>query len=133
MSQENVHLVRSIYAAWGRGDYSSIEWAHPEIGFVAAGPTPGSSVGRASLVEGARGFLSAWAEYRIEATGYRELDGERILVLHNVSGRARTSGLELGRMGWKTANVFHVRGGQVTRLVAYFDPDRALADLGLSE
>jgi ketosteroid isomerase-like protein len=45
MSQ-NFELVGSIYAAWERGDYTSTEWAHPEIEYVQAdGPTAGNRRG----------------------------------------------------------------------------------------
>jgi ketosteroid isomerase-like protein len=132
MASANVDLVRSIFAAWKRGDFTSVEWAHPEIEFVFPdGPTPGSWTGVAGLAEGSRTFLSAWEEIRFEADEFHELDGERVLVLFRRSGRGKQSGLELGQIREKGANLFHVRGGKVTRLVAYTDRENAFADLGL--
>ncbi len=134
MSQENVEIVRSIFAAWERGDYSSAEWAHPEIGLVVPdGPTPGSWTGVAAMVEAWRDALSAFEELRSEADEYRALDDERVLVLMHFSGRGKTSGLEVGDIQMKGANLFDVRGGKVTRLVLYWDRERAFADLGLEE
>jgi ketosteroid isomerase-like protein len=134
MALANLDLVRSIYAAWERGDFSSVEWAHPEIEYVVAdGPVPGSWKGLAGMAHGVRDWMSAWEDFGIQAGEYRELDGERVLVLLHYSGRGKESGLDLGQMWSKGANLFHVRDGKVTRLAAYWDRDRALADLGLSE
>jgi ketosteroid isomerase-like protein len=133
---ENLDLVRSIYAAWERGDFSSAEWAHPEIEYVMAdGPLPGRWTGIAGMVEGTRELLNAWEDYRVEAEEYREPDAERVLVILRARGRGRTSGLELDQAvgGGRGANVWHVQGGTVTRLISYFSVDRALADLGLEE
>jgi ketosteroid isomerase-like protein len=125
--------VRSIYAEWGRGDYSSTYWADPEIEYVHAdGPAPGSWKGLAEMAEGWRGFLSVWEDVRADAEEYRELDSERVLVLFLMGGRGKTSGLETAQLRTRGANLFHVRGGKVTRLVLYFDRERALAELGLA-
>jgi ketosteroid isomerase-like protein len=134
MSGDNVEVVRSIFAAWERGDFHSVEWAHPEIGFVMGdGPTPGSWTGVAAMAEAWREALSAFEELRTEADEYRALDAERVLVLMHFRGRGKTSGLELGDIHMKGANLFHVRGGKVTRLVLYWDRERAFADFGLEE
>ena len=46
MSSANVDLVRSVYAAWERGDFISVDWVHPAIELVLAdGPDPGSFKG----------------------------------------------------------------------------------------
>jgi ketosteroid isomerase-like protein len=134
MSQENVEIVRAIYAAWERGDFSATEWLHPEIEFVmVGGPSPGTWTGLAGMAEGTHEFLSAWEDFRPEAEEYRELDGERVLVLIHHRGRGKASGLELAQILTKNAALFHVRDRKATRFVAYWDRDRALADLGLSE
>jgi ketosteroid isomerase-like protein len=133
MASANVDLVRSIYADWERGDFSSAEWADPEIEYVIAdGPQPGRWTGLAGMAEGYRGVLSVWKDVRVEADEYRPLDDERMLVLDHRAGRGKTSGLEVGQIGSRAATLFHVRDGKVTRLVLYWDRDRALADLGLA-
>ncbi len=71
--------------------------------------------------------------YRVEVDEYRELDDERILVLMLHCGRGKASGLDVGQTKRAGANVVHVRDGRVTRTVLYWDRERALADLGISE
>jgi ketosteroid isomerase-like protein len=129
----NLELVRSICDAWGKGDFGSAEWASPEIEFVlTGGPVDGSWTGLAGMAEGWRAWLGAWEDVRAEPDEYRELDGERVLVLLHGSGRGKTSGLELEHMRTNSAALFQLRDGKVTRLVVYLDRELGLADLGLS-
>ena len=80
----------------------------------------------------ASGNPSAWKDARFLVDEYSEVDPERILVLAHYSGRGKTSGLEVAQMRAKGAHLLRVRDGRVTRLVAYWDRERALADLGLA-
>ena len=134
MAPSNVELVRSIYADWERGDFSSVEWVvHPEIEVVVAdGPMPGTWRGWAGLAQAWRQWTDAWADFRAEPDELRELDGDRVLVLLRRSGSGKTSGLDLGEVRSKGAAVYHFRDGKVARIVAYMDSERGLADLGLA-
>jgi ketosteroid isomerase-like protein len=125
--------VRSIYAAWERGDFSFAEWAHPEIEYVHAdGLAVGSWTGLAGMTQAFLDFINAWEDWSVEAEELRELDGERVLVLFRFSGRGKASGLEVGRVRTEGANLFHLHAGKVTRLVQYLDRERAFEDLGLA-
>src|SRR5512134_2530777 len=125
MSQENVEIVRSIYAAHERGDFSSVEWAHPETEFVISdGPSPGRWTGLAGMAEAWRDFLRACEEYHTQVDEYRQLDGERILVLTHRAGRGKASGMDIGEMRAKGASLFHLRDGKVIRLVFFWDRER---------
>jgi ketosteroid isomerase-like protein len=129
----NLDLVRSIYAAWERGDWTSAEWAHPEIEFVVPdGPSPGSWTGLANVAQALAEGLRTLQEVRVEADEFREIDNERVLVFAHYCGRGKASGLEIEQIGAGGAHLLHLRGGKVTRLVAYWDRERALSDLGLA-
>ena len=130
----NLDLVRSIFAAWERGDFfSSGEWADPEIELVQAdGPEPSRATGLAEIAAAWLKRLNDFTDIRVEAEEYRELDDTRVLVLVRARGVAKTSGIDLDQIGGeRTALLVSLRDRKVTRLVAYFDRDRALADLGL--
>jgi ketosteroid isomerase-like protein len=88
-------------------------------------------MGMAGMVEYSRAFLGAWEDVRAEVEEYRELDDERVLVFVQATARGKASGLEVGQMRTTHAILFHIRDSKVTRLVLYWDRERALADLGL--
>jgi ketosteroid isomerase-like protein len=132
MSSAKLDLVRSINAAHERGDFSSIDWAHPEIEYVIAdGPSPGRWIGPARMAESFRENLIGWKDFRTEADEYRELDDERVLVLTRSTAQGKAGGLVVGQMRTKGAVLYHVSGGKVTRLVYYWEREHALADVGL--
>lgn len=130
MASANVEFVRAIYSAWELGDFTLVDWADPDIEFVLVdGPNPGSWTGLAAMSRAWGKALAAFDDLRARAEEIRELDDGRVLVLTHISGRGRQSGLELAAMEGRGANVFQIREGRVTKLLAYFDRDRALADL----
>src|SRR3954466_10058428 len=133
---ENLEFVRAIYTAWGRGDFTSADWADPAIEFeIADGPDPTKAMGVAETGRIWRAVLSVWDDFRVGVEEYREVDGERILVCVHNSGRAKASGLEVAElMGTSDgANLLVVRDRKVVRFVLYFDRERAFAELDLAE
>jgi ketosteroid isomerase-like protein len=132
MAPSNLDLVRSIYTAWEYGDFSAAGWAGEDIEFVRVdGPAPGRWRGSTEIAAGIREMLSAWEDFRLTADEFFELDGNRVLVLTRVSARGKRSGVDAGQLRAMAANLFHIASGEVTRVVTYYDRERALADLGL--
>jgi ketosteroid isomerase-like protein len=133
VASSNLDRVRSIHAAWERGDYVSADWAHREIEFAKVdGPDPGTWHGVGEMARSWYESLSAWAEFRSEGDEYRELDAERVLVLTHFWALGKTSGLEVGQASNEGASLFQFQDGKVLRLALYWDRERAFADLGLT-
>jgi hypothetical protein len=105
-----------------------------EIEFeIADGPAPGRWSGVAGMIDAYREVMNAWEGYSAKVEEYRELDGERVLVLQRLSGRGKTSGIELGEIQPNAAGVFYVHDGKVSRITLYYDRERAFSDLGLTQ
>src|SRR5215472_2055749 len=121
---ENLDLVRSIYAHWERGDFTSGDWADAAIEFgFADGPEPGSWTGIKNMADRYGEWLRGWRDFRGEPEEFIVVDETRILVFVHNTGRGRTSGLRIDQRS--VANLFHIHGGKVTRLVLYWDRERA--------
>jgi hypothetical protein len=130
---EDLDLVRSIYSEWEQGDFRSTDWAHPEIVLEGTGFDAIQSRGIAEMRRAWRDWMKAWDAYRVEADEFRELDGERILVLMHHGGAGKASGVGIDGMRTAGANLFEIHEGKVTRLVLYWERAHAFADLGLAE
>jgi ketosteroid isomerase-like protein len=131
MSRGNVEIVREIYRAWERGDFTSNEWADPEIEFhIRAGPDEAVHHGVDAMGYAWREWLGAWDEFKTEAREFIDL-GDDVLVLAEFRGRGKASGMPIEAMAG--AGLFSLRDGKVVRLGTYTDPAEALEAAGLSE
>jgi ketosteroid isomerase-like protein len=131
MAEENVEIVREIYGAWERGDFSSNEWADPEIEFhLRAGPDEAVLHGVEAMGRAWREWLRAWDDFKTEAREFIDL-GHDVLVLAKFHGRGKTSSMSVEAM--PGAAVFSLRDGKVVRLGSYTDPAEALEAAGLRE
>jgi len=129
----NLELVKSIFAAWAQGDFTSADWADPEIDFeFADGPIPGKAKGLDGMVELWRSMLDAWVELRAVPEEFHELDDQRVLVFLRNEGHGRSSGIDIQEISVKSANVFELRGGKVTKLALYWERQHALDEVGFS-
>lgn len=131
---ENLELVKSIFAAWSSGDFTSADWADPEIELeMVGGLSSGKWTGLSEMTEAWAGLLRAWDHLRAIPEQYRELEDGRVLVYLRNEGRGKGSGIEIGRISARSANVFTVRDEKVTRLELYWDREDAISNLGLAD
>jgi ketosteroid isomerase-like protein len=133
VSQQNVEILRSIYARWARGDFWTPEVFDPEVEVVWARQVPGMGTyhGLAGLEQSLREWFTAWGDIRMEADEFIEVAPDRILVLVSAHGRGQGSGIAVAADDF--AHEWTMRDGRATRLVGYAGRAEALKAVGLEE
>ena len=132
MSQENVEIVRRVYAEWEKGNFSPAEAFDPRVRVVWVDPMlaqRAESLGLRETTRNMREFLSTYE--RMSATAERIIDaGENVVVISAWRGRGKASGVEFAE---RQGSIWTFSDGKVTRIENYRDPAEALEAAGLSE
>jgi ketosteroid isomerase-like protein len=133
ISRENVEVVRSAFGVVRiPGDPEAmIAASHPgfEMHLVGVAGEPVYYAGASGIREFFRDVAQSWESFRFQATDVRDL-GDRVLVLGDVRGRGRASGVEVNdRWGW----IVELREGRAASLRGFLDQRQALQAAGLSE
>ena len=131
MSEENVEVVRRMYAAFYRGDGESALAAFDRDVVLDASHRVDGRIGRGreEMATILAEWLGAWEDWREEIEDIRDV-GDRVLVITTQRGRGKGSGAEFeNRFGM----LYELRDGAIVRWTVYDDPARALEAAGLQE
>jgi len=132
MSQENVEIVRRIYASWVPGSspaesnllHSDIEWVNPSNALE-----PGTHAGIEAFTSITEQLDDTISDLRIEVDRCIEA-GDRVVVIATMRGYGSASGVAIER---RHGSVWTVRDGKAVRFQWFYEPEEALEAVGLSE
>jgi ketosteroid isomerase-like protein len=138
MSEQNVEVVRRMFAAFRSVDVGSFERRldevreifDPEVEWVAA---PQSLLASEEYrgYDGVRRFwtqfLSAWDEYGIQVEELIDA-GDQVVAVLRLSGRTKELEVDEAR-----SSLLTLRGGRIVRIEPFASKEEALETAGLSE
>jgi ketosteroid isomerase-like protein len=138
MSQENVEVVRRLFAALRSVDVGSferrieevretfdpeVEWVAPQHSLLASEEYRGFDGVRRFWTQ----FLSAWDEYGIEVEELIDA-GDQVVAVMRLSGRTNELEVDEAR-----SSLLTLRDGRIVRIEPFASKDGALEAAGLSE
>jgi ketosteroid isomerase-like protein len=134
MSQENVELVRRVYAhRQATGDILAEAIAPDyvwDMSHFRGWPEQQTYDG----IDGARRFIREWTaafdDWAIEVIDIHDAGDDRVVGVIQQRARSKSTGLPVDM---RLAQIFTIRDGQQVRMEMYDDPDDALKAVGLAE
>ncbi len=132
MSQEKVEIAKRVFDAINKRDWGALsEIVDPALEFqsIFSGMEGRTFRGATGVAEVFEEIDATWADVTYEVEGVRNA-GERSVVLFQVVGTARGSGIPLDE---RLAQIWTWRSGRPYRVETLTDRRKALEAVGLSE
>jgi ketosteroid isomerase-like protein len=134
MSEENMEIVRSAFAAADRDDMDGIlRLCDEDIVVIQPPDLPGVSReqrGHGGVLEAFSIWPEQWDDYRIELLKIAAARGAKIFVSTRTSGRGKQSGVEVSM---DFSFVFTITDGKISEWRLFTQEAQALEAAGLSE
>jgi ketosteroid isomerase-like protein len=134
MSQENIEIVRSAYAAVNEGDWDAVAEVTARDAVLdfsrSISPQQGICRGRDAFARHIGTIGEGFERFQLSPIDFVVAPGGEIVVRHHVSARRRASGLEIDRVP-DVALVWELRDGKVTKTTMYQPHAEALEAVGL--
>jgi ketosteroid isomerase-like protein len=133
VSQENVEIVRAMWAAWGRAEYDASLGAFAEDSvwddtrFRSDGAV---HHGLGALIAVSRTWLEAWERYEIEAEEVLDAGDDRVAVVLRETAEGKGGGVAVTNR-WGVVQT--VRAGQIVHTMVYPTPQQVLEAVGVRE
>jgi ketosteroid isomerase-like protein len=132
MSQDNVGVVRDMWAAYARGDFEvSLAAYSDDTIWDDTRYRPDGAVhrGRDAVVGVVQTWRAAWDDYAIEADDVLDAGAGRVAVVLRETGRGTGGGVEMTNR-WGV--VMTVQDGQIAHTMVFRTPAEALEAAGLA-
>jgi ketosteroid isomerase-like protein len=130
MSDANLEVVKQIFRDWARGDFSSADWADPQIEFRIPGPDSHVHHGVESMGRAWAEWLDAFDAFSVFAESFRDA-GDKVVVEQIFRGKGKGSGVPIDEM--PGAAVLTLRDGKVIRFEGYTTLEAALDSAGIAD
>lgn len=134
MAEQNVEIVRRIYAEWAQGKMSAgVELFDAEIHFETFMPDSNDRIaadGPQGVGSFMREFLSDWRDYRLIGDEFEEIGDDTVFVAGRQAAEGRQSGIEVET---DLCSAWRFRDGRIVQLVFEREREAALQAVGVSE
>jgi ketosteroid isomerase-like protein len=129
MSEENVAVLRAVYAAWTKGNLEPGGQLYAPDATFAPIADGRDSFDRQGFRRFMREFLEQWDDFRVEGVEFLDL-GDKVLVTERQRATGKRSGIEMEQTDYA---VWTFRDGLVTAVCWEIDPALAKEAAELSE